>query len=140
MKINEKISNRYLLNSCSKSNIIFYIYRCLRHNICFADCEKCSKFLTRDAPEIVDIFNTVNVAKMSKFCKQSDFVAAKLNYLRSIQSIQHLLHSTDINVKIIHLVRDPRATVRSLFQANPSTIRSPENFRLVDKLHNFLHY
>ena len=32
----------------------------------------------------------------------------------TIGNVSHLLTATDVDVKIIHLVRDPRATVRSL--------------------------
>ena len=56
----------------------------------------------------------LNLSSVGELCRKSDFFAAKINRLRSLANISHLLTSEDVNVKIVYLVRDPRATVKSL--------------------------
>lgn len=75
--------------------------------------------MTRDAPHLLEAkSNKVNMEALGEFCRASDFVAAKLNYLRGIENITHLFDDADVQMKIVHLVRDPRATVLSRFGGN----------------------
>lgn len=89
---------------------------CIKHNICFVGVEKATKFITRDAPHLLDTKSKkVDMAALGEFCRSSDFVAGKLNYLRGIENITHLFDDADVQMKIVHLVRDPRATILSRF-------------------------
>ena len=94
--------------------------RCLKLNICFMDgLEKSGLFMRRDMPSVKDRkTGRIDLSKLGHFCRRSDFFAAKLNYLTSLRNISHLLTGgiDDVQVKAIHLVRDPRATIRSRFE------------------------
>ena len=87
------------------------MYRCLRHNICFYGLDKAVKYLKRDAPQVVNKrTKKVDLEKLSQFCRQSEFVGAKLNYLRGLDNLTNLLPANDnedvgTNVKIVHSVQ-----------------------------------
>ena len=53
--------------------------------------------------------------QVSSFCSKSDFVAMTLNYLPRIEFLEPILN--EFNSKVIHLVRDPRATIVSWINA-----------------------
>lgn len=63
----------------------------------------------------------------SRSCSESDFLAAKINYLRSIRDVAHMIslsgNENGFDTRIVHLYRDPRATTRSLL----STPHQPES-------------
>lgn len=91
-------------------------YGCMKNGLCFTDCEKCSLFLSRDAHGVARGAK-VDLVKLEHFCKKSEFVAAKLNYVRGVRNLKHLLTRDDVDVRIIYLTRDPRATIRSRIKA-----------------------
>jgi len=55
----------------------------------------------------------VNPIPVNKHCKKSLLVAMKVIYLCKLEWLLPLLEATDVNVKVVHLVRDPRSTINS---------------------------
>jgi len=92
---------------------------CLSNKICFSTCNKCSKFLKRDAKseKLINSRGFVYLDKLNSHCKKSLFFAAKLNYLRGVESIAPLVNSNEVETKVIILLRDPRAILKSLLKA-----------------------
>lgn len=106
----------------------YYFYRCIRNNLCWVGCQKCGKFLERDGKGRLLRGQKVDVLELNKHCRASDFRAAKINYLQQLSDIEHLMNADDITVKIIHLIRDPRATTVSQFKARGAKVRSKSMF------------
>ena len=105
-----------------KSNTFFFITnRCLENQLCFVEgSSKASKFLSRDA----GICNVdqgmsqicpkpINQVLLQNYCKKSLLIALKVTYLCNFEWILPLLRETETNIKVVHLVRDPRSTVNS---------------------------
>ncbi|CAK8694477.1 unnamed protein product [Clavelina lepadiformis] len=95
--------------------------RCKIYNICFPSNQgKAGIFLARDAGicklrgkgEVV-CPKPIDHKDLEKHCRQSLLVAMKVIYLCKLEWLTPLLRDEEFNVKIIHLVRDPRATVNS---------------------------
>ena len=55
----------------------------------------------------------VDPDQINKHCKSSLLVAMKVIYLCKLEWLLPLLEDPDVNVKVVHLVRDPRSTVNS---------------------------
>lgn len=106
---------------------------CVRSNMCFAGCDKCSKFLQRDPPFVYDRLRRVDPRKLDRHCRHSEFRAAKLNYLPQISDVTHLMAADDVNVKVVHLVRDPRATTSSRFRSTAGLVRHIHHFDEISK-------
>ncbi|CAK8672955.1 unnamed protein product [Clavelina lepadiformis] len=95
---------------------------CISRKICFPDCLKCSQFLSRDS----DICRTpvgnhacpkeIDLEKLSEIVAKSELMAFKVVYLCDISWIQPLLDNPELDLKIVHLVRDPRAMFNSKLQ------------------------
>ena len=106
-----KISNTFFLTT----------NRCLENQLCFAEGGlKASKFLSRDA----GICNVdqgmwqicpkpINQVLLQNHCKKSLLIALKVTYLCNFEWILSLLRERETNIKVVHLVRDPRSTVNS---------------------------
>ncbi|XP_076801917.1 carbohydrate sulfotransferase 1-like [Clavelina lepadiformis] len=94
--------------------------RCKIHNVCFTSkTQKVSHFLSRDAG-MCHVANRVqicpeplNATELSCYCKKSLLVAMKAIYVCKLEWIVPLLRDPKVNIKVIHLVRDPRATTNS---------------------------
>ena len=57
----------------------------------------------------------LDFTKLTEHCLKSSFRAMKVNYLQRLELLLPLLNSQNITVKVIHLVRDPRAAIVSWF-------------------------
>jgi len=55
----------------------------------------------------------VDPVPMNKHCRKSLLVAMKVIYLCKLEWLLPLLEATDVNIKVVHLVRDPRSTISS---------------------------
>jgi len=53
---------------------------------------------------------------LNNHCKKSLLVAMKVNYLCQLEWLLPLLEDLNFNVKVVHLVRDPRANIHSRIQ------------------------
>ena len=78
-------------------------------------------FLSRDAKlcatKTVCPSTGIDPVALGKHCKKSIFRAIKVNYMTDIEVLMPLILSEEVKVKVIHLVRDPRASVVSWFRA-----------------------
>ena len=104
---------------------IHLLFRCLKFNLCFAWGGKYQAFLKRDT----DICHPkcpapINPDDLEKHCKRSLFRAMKVNYMCRLEWLLPLLSADDVIVKIVHLVRDPRATAASHIAAWGESYRS----------------
>ncbi|CAK8680172.1 unnamed protein product [Clavelina lepadiformis] len=93
---------------------------CVNRGVCFASCTKCSLFLSRDSNICRNPKNgghacpgKLNMIKLSEHVAKVDLMAFKVVYMCDISWIQPLLNDPTVNLKIIHLVRDPRAIINS---------------------------
>ncbi|CAK8684756.1 unnamed protein product [Clavelina lepadiformis] len=93
---------------------------CVSQGVCFANCLKCSLFLSRDqnichkSPNGGQACpNKLDMTKLSEAVEKSDLMAFKVVSMCDISWIQPLLDDPTINLKIVHLVRDPRAIINS---------------------------
>jgi len=86
---------------------------CEQYGICFRGCGKCDAFINREAKHVVAGKSKVNLHSLGKHCLESEFFAAKLNYLPGVDTISHLVNNEKVDLKIILLSRDPRAIIRS---------------------------
>ena len=91
------------------------------------NCPTCALFLTR-APYLLDSDGLLDTQSLEEYCRQSELRAAKLDYLHSLEDLEPLLKLTNVDVRLVHYVQDPRATVLSLFrtedlQRNATTFR-----------------
>jgi len=91
--------------------------------VCFAQVpEKASRFMTRDSNicedknEVQICPKPLNSKRLNDHCKKSLLVAMKVNYLCQLMWLLPLLEDLNFNVKVVHLVRDPRATIYSRIQ------------------------
>jgi len=74
-----------------------------------------SLFLDRDAdlckkqacPEPIDL------KALTKHCRHSMLVALKVIYLCKVEWLMPFVKNPKVDLKVVHLVRDPRATVKS---------------------------
>ena len=108
-----------------KNSLLFF--RCKQHHLCFVgSSDKSSKFVSRDTnickpgshgTQICP--SPINQTRIQNHCKNSLLIALKVNYLCNLEWILPLLKEKQTNVKIVHLVRDPRSTINS--RENPNT-------------------
>ena len=98
----------------------FLPFKCKLLNICFVgSSDKYSKFLSRDAGichlEKGKLIcpTPIDPVPMNMYCKSCLLVAMKVIYLCKLERLIPLLEDQDINVKVVHLVRDPRSTINS---------------------------
>ncbi|XP_078482830.1 carbohydrate sulfotransferase 1-like [Ciona intestinalis] len=95
--------------------------KCKEYGVCFAGYtrSKYSAYLTRDAQicHTTEVHQQcpapIDLDRLSSHCRSSIMVAMKVIYLCRLEWITPLLSSKQSNVKIVHLVRDPRAIVNS---------------------------
>ena len=90
--------------------------QCMKHNVCFLDRNQLLK------KAYMKTTNNTNTAKLdgrvlSNLCMSSNITVFKLIRTCNIGSLMDLLHRLpEIEFKIIHLVRDPRAIMSSNMQ------------------------
>ncbi|CAH1241341.1 CHST1 [Branchiostoma lanceolatum] len=51
--------------------------------------------------------------KVVNYCKRTPYTAVKTIRIQNMNSLEHLLSDPTLDLKIVHLVRDPRATITS---------------------------
>ena len=85
---------------------------CVQNGICFRGCGKCAAFVNREAKHVAAGKGRLNLHLLGKHCLDSEFFAAKLNYLPGVEAISHLVNDERLNLNV--LSRDPRAIIRSL--------------------------
>ncbi|CAK8684180.1 unnamed protein product [Clavelina lepadiformis] len=86
--------------------------KCGSENLCFAHR---SRFLARDT-DLCDggkCRGPYDPLVLSEICRRSLFPAMKIIFEPFLKSFQHLMEDPHLNVKVIHLVRDPRAVIQS---------------------------
>ena len=90
-------------------------FDCVKKNLCFVNCDggKCGAFFRREAETLLNSKGQVNLHMLGRHCEKGDFLAAKLNYLPGLETLEGLLGSDEVDLKVIFLRRDPRAMVRS---------------------------
>uniref|UniRef100_H2YAG4 Sulfotransferase n=2 Tax=Ciona savignyi TaxID=51511 RepID=H2YAG4_CIOSA len=102
--------------------------RCKIHNVCFAGNtqSKYSAYLTRDA-KICNVVNNfqycpepIDLERLSAHCRGSVLIATKMIYLCKLEWISSFLSPPSASLKVLHLVRDPRATINSRIPARNS--------------------
>ena len=84
---------------------LWFYYRCLRFGLCYGTMSKCYAFLRRDSDLCIpNCKYPLDPVKLSQHCLKSDFRSFKVNYLCRLEWLTPLLHSNDVNLKVIHLV------------------------------------
>nr|CAB3230871.1 carbohydrate sulfotransferase 3-like [Phallusia mammillata] len=114
---------------------------CMKTKICFTKHPKCSRFLSRDT-NICKINKQgqqicpepINTETLSSYCNTSLLRAMKVIYLCELESLLPLLKDPTVNVKVLHLVRDPRATVNSRVNELKSYKSGVNNVQTVRKM------
>ena len=64
----------------------------------------------------------INPVRLNKHCQQSEIVAMKVIYLCKLEWLVPLLKDPLLNVKIVHLVRDPRSTIASRIRSKKNKL------------------
>ena len=113
----------YTLRCVTASKTKDLICSCKTFHVCFAHAPtKASRFMSRDS-NICEGINGAQVCpqpldpnRLNKYCKKSLLVAMKVNYLCQLEWLIRLLEDSNFNVKVVHLVRDPRSTIHSRIQ------------------------
>ncbi|CAK8684181.1 carbohydrate sulfotransferase 3-like [Clavelina lepadiformis] len=86
--------------------------KCGKENLCFAFK---SRFLARDT-DLCDggkCRGPYDPLVLSEICRRSLFPAMKIIFEPFLNTLQPLMEDPSLNVKVIHLVRDPRAVIQS---------------------------
>ena len=65
----------------------------------------------------------VNPLPLNKHCESSALIAMKVIYLCKLEWLLPLMMDQSLNVKVVHLVRDPRSTINSRIKESPSSTR-----------------
>jgi len=110
----------YCWFSSNGDHKVLFFGRCLKNNVCFAGVAKTSAFMSRDADLCkadLSCPKPINTTNLSKHCNRSMLVAMKVIYLCNLESLLTLIDDDNLNLKIVHLVRDPRATTDSRARA-----------------------
>ncbi|XP_039272457.2 carbohydrate sulfotransferase 1-like [Styela clava] len=93
-----------------------------KSNICFAAR---SQFLLRNSKLCSDTSNKCNEyfdpRKLAKICLQSSYTAIKIVRMNSLGEFEELMTEPNIDLKVIQLVRDPRAVVLSQLKMEHSS-------------------
>ena len=105
------------------------------YNVCFIDgirSQKFSAFLARDT-NLCKLTNgrqdcpqPLDLDGLSEHCKNSPIIAMKVIYVCHLKWLVPLMKNNSLDVKVVHLVRDPRAT---LVSRSPDPNRPTENVR-----------
>ncbi|XP_019627230.1 PREDICTED: carbohydrate sulfotransferase 1-like [Branchiostoma belcheri] len=85
-----------------------FSFRSNRHVMQF-----CKEVLQRQPGECGLVLQPKIVPKLATYCNRIPYSALKTIRLLNIDSLKHYLNDSTIHLKIIHLVRDPRATFAS---------------------------
>ena len=109
----------------------FHFHRCKKTGVCFVDGGiKISTFMARDAGLCQKNERggqtypfPVNLLSLNKHCESSALIAMKVIYLCKLEWLLPLMMDQSLNVKVVHLVRDPRSTINSRIKENPPTTR-----------------
>ena len=65
----------------------------------------------------------VNPLPLNKHCESSALIAMKVIYLCKLEWLLPLMMDQSLNVKVVHLVRDPRSMINSRIKESPSSTR-----------------
>uniref|UniRef100_H2YDE9 Sulfotransferase n=1 Tax=Ciona savignyi TaxID=51511 RepID=H2YDE9_CIOSA len=90
---------------------------CLSHNFCFRQKSKvlCSKqFCTQGDPQSCSRCEPVDPIMASDACGQSKVVVIKVIRMCHLESLRNLVTNPKFDIKIVHLVRDPRGVFQSV--------------------------
>ena len=105
--------------------------RCKKYNYCFADDRKANRYLYNEAKictkkEKLYCPKPLPATSLNNFCRRSLLVAMKVIYLCKLEWLMPLLGDPDFNIKVVHLVRDPRPTIysRTKHTGNLSLVRN----------------
>ena len=106
--------------------------RCKKYGVCFVAgvSPKLSQFVHRDAKICTTKNQTqkcpkpIPPASLNQHCKNSLLVAMKVVYLCRLEWLVPLLKDSDVNVKVVHLVRDPRSTINSRLNHKSASLDS----------------
>ncbi|XP_078681850.1 carbohydrate sulfotransferase 3-like [Branchiostoma floridae x Branchiostoma belcheri] len=86
----------------------FFKFRSSQHILQF-----CDKVLQWSFRECASVLQPKVITKLETYCNRIPYSAVKTIRVQNIHSLQHLVNDSTIHLKIIHLVRDPRATFAS---------------------------
>jgi len=103
-------------------------FRCKTFNVCFINGSmKSSKFMSRDAGICRQSGRNTHICPhpldpflINRHCERSILIAMKTIYLCKFEWLLPLLFDPHINVKVLHLVRDPRSTINSRNSHKPN--------------------
>lgn len=96
--------------------------KCLTDNFCFRSKTKdlCSKEFCPSGRRSgqCERCGPLHLPRLNHFCRQHDVAVTKVIRLCDLTSMKSIMEDPSMDVKIIHLIRDPRGMINSRFKIN----------------------
>ncbi|CAK8686137.1 unnamed protein product [Clavelina lepadiformis] len=100
--------------------------KCIPNNFCFREKSKAlcaGQFCTTGNNVTCSRCGPVNSAMASSKCAESSLVVIKVIRLCHVNNLKSILEDSNIDVKVIHLMRDPRGVLSSRLRVQEGTSR-----------------